>query len=86
MEWLLVVLLLILYPFLGGFLSIPGAIDGAALLFLTTDIAYRLSADLDNRAPGAFGLVREVKRWIQGIVAETRRPDDDDGGGPRALP
>lgn len=67
-EWLLLALLVIAYPFTGGFFSPLGAVIGALAFFVMTDIAYRVSADLDGRAPGAFvGLIAEIGRWIRSM-------------------
>lgn len=75
-EWLLLALLLIVYPFTGGFFTGPGLVVGVLAFFVMTDIAYRVSADFDGRAPGAFvGLVDEIATWLRDLRAPPLLPD-----------
>lgn len=84
-EWLLLFFALLGYLFSGGLLSAPGAVLGALCLLLAVDIAYRVAADYDNRAPGMFGVVGACRDLAVELWRTRGRPiDPDDGdGGPR---
>jgi hypothetical protein len=84
LEWLLLVPLVIAYPFLGGFFTLPGALDGALTLLVALDIAYRVTADADQQTPGLFGVVGDLRRFVVEMVRAARRRDDDDPPGPPA--
>lgn len=76
LEWILVALCVIAYPFLGGPFTLPGFVIGALALFLACDIAYRVGADADNRAPGMFALAGELRTWIKGLIGFSRGKED----------
>jgi hypothetical protein len=76
LEWLLVALLCIAYPFMGGFFTLPGFICGAAALFVAGDICFRVTSDYDNRAPGAFALAGALKDWLKDFIDFSRGKTD----------
>ncbi len=76
LEWMLVALLCIVYPFLGGFFTLPGLIVGAAALFVAGDICFRVTSDYDNRSPGAFALAGALKDWVMDIIRFSRGETD----------
>lgn len=76
LEWLLVALLCIAYPFTGGFFTLPGLIVGAAALFVAGDICFRVMSDYDNRSPGAFALAGALTDWVKDIINFARGKTD----------
>lgn len=68
LEWMLVAVLMIAYPFL--VFTWPGLLVGAAALFTAADIAYRVTADSDQRAPGAFALAGALATWVKDLLAK----------------
>lgn len=66
LEWLLIALCLIVYPFV--VFTLPGLFIGALALFTAADIAYRVASDGDNRSPGAFALAGAIAAWIKGLA------------------
>lgn len=76
LEWMLVALLCIAYPFTGGFFTLPGLIVGAAALFVAGDICFRVTADYDSRSPGAFALAGALKDWLKDLISFSRGKTD----------
>lgn len=76
LEWMLVALLCIAYPFMGGFFTLPGAVTGAAALFVAADICFRVTSDYDNRSPGAFALAGALKDWVKDLIGFSRGEND----------
>lgn len=76
LEWMLVALLTIAYPFTGGFFTFPGLVIGAAALFVAGDICFRVTSDYDNRSPGAFALAGALWDWAKDLIGFARGKTD----------
>lgn len=76
LEWMLVALLVIAYPFLGGFFTPAGFICGALALFVAGDICFRVTSDYDNKAPGAFALAGAIVASVKDMIGFSRGKHD----------
>jgi hypothetical protein len=76
LEWILLALLVIAYPFSGGFFTLPGAVIGAAALFVASDICFRVTSDYDNKQPGVFALAGALKEYLVGLVGFAQGKED----------